>query len=129
MVGFVSRSYGTAGCCTKGYPSETHLKLKSRKISFAHNPVLRYQIALEFCTEHDSIIAMPCANFQNDYANEMDILDERDFTKFGFEMSFVRIPYIVTASQFLVALYDLFTHIYQGYFICDSRKFTLVPVK
>ena len=57
---------------------------------------------------------MPCAKFQNDYANEMDILADRDFTKFEFEMGFVRIPYIVAVSQFLVALDDLFTHIYQG---------------
>ena len=41
--------------CNIGYPSETHLKLKSREISFAYNLFRSDLIVLEFCTEHGGI--------------------------------------------------------------------------
>ena len=44
--------------CNKGYPSETHLKLKSREISFVHNFRFNCSIGLQFCTEHGSGLAI-----------------------------------------------------------------------
>ena len=41
--------------CNIGYPSETHLKLKSREISFVHNINLNDPIVLKCCTE-----SLPC---------------------------------------------------------------------
>ena len=55
--------------------SKTHLKFKSRENSFAHNVLFSFQIWI--FTE--SITVVLCANFQNDLATEIDVLDERDF--------------------------------------------------
>ena len=38
--------------------SETHLKLKSRHISFAHDLAYSCPVALQFCTEHSCITAL-----------------------------------------------------------------------
>ena len=62
-----------------GYPSETRLKPKSRKISFAHKCFISYQIILKFSTEHGNITAVLCGKFQNDCISETDVMDERDF--------------------------------------------------
>ena len=53
------------------YPSEIHIKLKSREISFAHNSCFSWPIALKLCAEHGSIIAVLCAKFQTDWTNEI----------------------------------------------------------
>ena len=55
------------------YPSESHLRLKSREISFAHNLLLSCLIVLKFSTGHGSITAMLCAYFQNDLTAEIDV--------------------------------------------------------
>ena len=80
-----------------GYPSETHLTLKSREISFfIHN--IRFQlsteIVLKFCTEHGNIISVFCGKFQSSCITEEYVMGKRDIRKFGFDMSFGRIPYI-----------------------------------
>ena len=82
-----TRSVELGGCATR-YLSETHLKPKSVEIWFAHNLFLNYLIILKFWTEHGSVIAMLCAKFKNDLTTEMDVMDERDFTRFEFKMSF-----------------------------------------
>ena len=46
-----------------GYPSKTHLKLKCREVSFAHNLFRSCPIVVKFCTEHDSDSAVIWANF------------------------------------------------------------------
>ena len=76
------------------YPSEIHLKLKSREISFAHNPCFSWPITLKFCTEHGSITAMLCAKFQTDWTIETDVMDGQVFARFEFKMSLGRISYI-----------------------------------
>ena len=65
---FVSPEPGVL--CIIGYPSETHIKLKSREISFVLNIRLDKQIVLIFCTEHGSIIAVLCAKFQYDWKTD-----------------------------------------------------------
>ena len=77
--------------CNIGYRSETHLKLKSREISFVHNLLLSKSIVLKFCTEHDSEAAVLCAKFQNDWWTENSVMDERVFARFESDMSFRRI--------------------------------------
>ena len=81
--------------CNIGYPSETHLKLKSRDISFVHNIRFHCPIGLKFCTEHGSDTAVLCAKFQNDRSTEAWVMDKRDFARFEFKMNFGRISYIV----------------------------------
>ena len=49
------------------------LKLKSRQISFVHNLHLSCPIISKFCTEHSSVTAMLCANFQNNLATEINV--------------------------------------------------------
>ena len=86
---------GTQGVlCNIGYPSETHLKLKSREYSFVHNICLGYPIILKFYTEHGSDTAVLCAKFQNAWIIETDVRDEHDFARFEFKMSFGWISYI-----------------------------------
>ena len=80
--------------CNIRYPSEIHLKLKSREISFAHNSCLSWLIALKFCTEYGCITAVLCAKFQIDWTIETDVMDERNFARFELKMSFGRISYI-----------------------------------
>ena len=74
------------------YPSEIHLKLKPREISFAHNSCFSWPIALKFCTDHDSITAVLCAQFQTDWTIETAVVDERDFARFGFFARFREFP-------------------------------------
>ena len=88
--------------CNIGYPSETHLKLKSCEISFVHNICFNGPIGLKFCTEHGSDTAMPCAKFQSNWSNEAWVLDKRDFAKFKFKMNFRRISYIAQGSWLLL---------------------------
>ena len=71
--------------CNIGYPSETHLKLKSREISFVHNTRFNCPIVLKFCTEHGN---------QNDWKLDMAVMNERDFTRFEFKMRFGQISHI-----------------------------------
>ena len=59
-----------------GYPSEAHFKLKSREVSFAHNLLLNYPTVLNVYTEHDSLIVVFCTKYQNDWPNEMSVMDE-----------------------------------------------------
>ena len=56
--------------------SETHLILKSRKVSFDHNINFSRRILLKVCTEHGSITAVLCANFQKDSPTKKGTMDE-----------------------------------------------------
>ena len=92
---FVLQRGLTAGAlCNIGYPSEIHLKLKSREILYAHNSCLSWPIILKFCTEHGSITAVLCANFQTDWTIETDVMDQPVFLRFEFKMSLKRISCI-----------------------------------
>ena len=48
-------SLDSGALCNKAYPSEIHLKLKSREISFPLNSCFSWPIALKFCTEQGNI--------------------------------------------------------------------------
>ena len=74
------------------YPSETRLKLKSRKKSFVHNIGLNNPIVLKCWTEHGSITVVLCAKFQDDWAIEKNVMDWRNFARFEFKMSFGGYP-------------------------------------
>ena len=80
--------------CYIGYPSETHLKLKSCEISFVHNIHLNCPMGLKFCTEHGSDTAVLCAKFQTDRWTEAWVMSKRDFVRFEFKMNFGRISHI-----------------------------------
>ena len=53
--------------CNMGYPSETHLKLKSYDISFVHNIRSNRPIVLKLCTRQGSNTVMLCVNVRNDW--------------------------------------------------------------
>ena len=53
-------------CCSIGYPPETHLKLKSRKISFDHRLFLICPIVSKICIGHGSKAVVLSARFWND---------------------------------------------------------------
>ena len=72
----------------------THLKLKSREVSFAHNWFRNYPIILEFCTERGCDAVVLCAKFQNDWTTKRDAMDKRDFARLEFKMRFGRLSYI-----------------------------------
>ena len=69
--------------CNIGYPSETHLKSKSRKISFVHILFINHPIVSIFCTEHGTDSAVLCEKFQNDWISGMDVMDERNSRDLG----------------------------------------------
>ena len=85
--------------CNMEHPSETHLNLNSREVSFAHNLLLSYKVVLKFCTD----TAVLCTKFQNDWTNDTDVTDDRDFE---FKMIFGRISFITQP---------------QDYFTCDAE--------
>ena len=58
--------------CIIEYPSETPLKPKSCEISFGHNLLVNYPIALKFCTERNT--AVLCGKFQNNWTTETDVI-------------------------------------------------------
>ena len=76
---------------TEVVASETHLKLKSREISFTHNSFRGYGIISKFRTEHGSDTAVLCAKFQSDSIAEVDFKKERDLARFELKMRFRRI--------------------------------------
>ena len=80
--------------CNIGYPSETHLELKSHEISLVHNIRFKCLIDLKFCTGHGSDTAVLCAKFQGDGSTEAFVMGKRDFARFEFKMNFGRISYI-----------------------------------
>ena len=96
LIHFISQCVW--GLCNIGYPSETHIELKSREISFAHNLSISYPTVLEFHTEHGSIIAVLCAESQIDWTTETYVLDERVFARFEFNMGFGQISYITQGT-------------------------------
>ena len=70
--------------CNMRYPSETHLKLKSRKISFVHNIRFSCPFVLKFCREYGSITAVLCTKFQNDWIIKKYVMGKQDLTRFEF---------------------------------------------
>ena len=82
--------------CNMRYPSETHLKLQSREVSFAYHLFGNCLIVLKYCTEHGSDTAVLCATFQNDWAGTgTDVMDRRDFARVEFKMCFGRISHFL----------------------------------
>ena len=69
------------GLCNIGYPSETHLKRKSRKNSFFHKIFSCWPIVLKYCTEHGSITAVLYANFKRLGDSKINY-GKRDFRRF-----------------------------------------------
>ena len=70
----------------------SHLKIKPCEISFTHKSILICKIVFKFRREHGNITAVLCSKFQNESMIEMDVLEERDFASFEFEMGFGRHP-------------------------------------
>ena len=84
------------------YPSETHLKLKSRENSFVNNIHFNCPIGLKFCTEHGNDTAVLCAQFQSDWSTEAWVMGKRDFARFELKMNFGRIAYIAQGPWHVV---------------------------
>ena len=112
----------SGACCNVRYAPETHLKIKSREISFNHNLLLIWQIVSKFCTEHGSVTAVFCAKFQNDLTTDMDVMGERDFARFEFKMSFVWIFYNVTTPLATNLLHHQQTKTRRISLSCAHRK-------
>ena len=75
-------------CAVISIPSETQHKLKSREISFVHDTNIISLIVLIFCTEYDSITAVPGTKHRNDWVIERYVMDKHDFTRFQFNTNF-----------------------------------------
>ena len=95
--------------CNIGYPSATYLKLKFRESSFVHNFRLNDSIVLKFCTEHGSIIAVLCSQFQTVRTNKTGFLGVT-----GYVLSHVH-PTAVVACLFYIYKYRLFNA-----YVCSS---------
>ena len=89
-IGFATSMPGVL--CNIGYPSETHRKLGSHKISFAHNLFIRYPIVLKFCTEHGVDATLCKISKRLDNLNGFKV--EWDFARLEFKMSFGRTSHV-----------------------------------
>ena len=58
------RNLESMGLCKLGYPSETHVNLKSRRMLCVHNIRAICPIVLKFCSRPNNVIAVLCAEFQ-----------------------------------------------------------------
>ena len=76
--------------CNIACPPETHLKIISREISFAHNIRLSRSVILKFRTEHGGITVKN----HNEWTTAKYVMGQRDLMRFEFEMRFRRIPHI-----------------------------------
>ena len=65
-----------------GHPSETHLKLKSREISFVHNICFSCSFALKIYPEHGSNTSVFCEKRQSYWITDKEVMGKRDFTRF-----------------------------------------------
>ena len=61
------------------YRSETHRKLESRKYALRFDVFFIGSIVNTFCTEHIGDAAVHWALFHNNWANEIDIMDNKYF--------------------------------------------------
>ena len=77
-----------------GYPSETHLKLKTRNISLVHNIPFGLHMFLIFCRDHVSITAVQCTTIQNGWVNMKKAMGKRDLAWFEFKIRFWHISYV-----------------------------------
>ena len=77
-----------------GYPSETHLKLKTRNISLVHNIPFSLHMFLLFCRDHVSITAVQCTTIQNGWVNMKKAMGKRDLAWFEFKIRFWHISYV-----------------------------------
>ena len=91
-VNFVSdkntyvRTLPLAGCCIKGYPSETH-KPKFRKLSLVRS-FLGFNSVWEFCTDRSRALCKICKRLGNLCVYYRRYLtDERDFARFDIKVS------------------------------------------
>ena len=103
--------------CNLGYPSATHLKLKSRAISFVNTFFISHPIILQVFKEHGCITAVLCTKFQNDWTTETGVMEERNFAGFEFEMSLGWISYICTTPPdhiLKITLQDKYNRIHIG---------------
>ena len=76
--------------------------------------MLQLNDRFEISTEHGNITAVHCAKCQNDWTIETVVMDERDFARFQFKMSFGRISYIAQ---------------YQGLVASGLGNSTVIPAK
>ena len=113
------------------------IRSQTRKISFVRHISFRCPVVLKFCIEYGNITAVLGAKFLNDWATNDRVMSKRDFTRFGFKMSFGRISYIAhhrwgSGSLFERQLVDknyqgfvsqrLFMFLYQRYLYCQRPE-------
>ena len=67
--------------------------------SVAHCVLRNCSNVLKFGTEHDSDTAVLCAQFQIDWVNNMDVIEEQAFARFDFKKSFGWISYFATVPS------------------------------
>ena len=97
-------SLKTWGLCHISYTPRNSLKYQ--EITSADDLFPRRRIVLKYCTEHDSSSAVLCAKFQTDWTIKMNVIDERDSSRFEFKMIVWGIYCIAIAS----ALYIISLH-------------------
>ena len=76
------------------FVSETNLESKSRENLFAHYYILNSPIVLMFCTGQGSDTSVFAAKLRQDWTIERNVMDERRFARFEFNVSFGRISHI-----------------------------------
>ena len=95
--------------CNMEYSSETHLKTKSRVVSFDSILFSSCPIVWKFW-----IIVMSCfyAKFQNDWRPDSDVMDERDFVRFELKIHFGYMSYIPQGPGLAIFTMIVQVHVY-----------------
>ena len=101
--------FDSRGCCAIW---DIHLKLtlnSNLATSGSSTTTNRFSfpIVSKFGTEHGNTTAVLCARFQNDWAIMNLVMGQRDFVRFGFEMSFGWISHIGMSLDRLMSSTDL----------------------
>ena len=78
------------------YDCNTVIMIQYLNSNLAKSRLLRtyFSVVQSFC----NFTAVLCAKLQNDWATEMDVIDERDFARFEFEMSLLGVSSTVYNS-------------------------------
>ena len=80
--------FSSHDCCIIAHAFKTHLKVKSCESPFAHNSFLRCPILLKFHEEHNSETIISWTKFWNNWATDVNVMDEGNLVRFVFKMSF-----------------------------------------
>ena len=87
------------------YPSGTHLKLKSRGITFVHKIHFIGPIDLKICIGNGNPTVLCCTKFLINLMSAQKVMAKRVFPRFGFEIPYLIVQHTPTVKHALLIKY------------------------